>query len=54
MIGLPAVGMAPIPTEKLIIWGLGFNPYGFVDTPQSAAFDFIIVTGGPTGGQDMP
>jgi hypothetical protein len=37
----------PIATKKPGIRRLGFDPKGFIEAPQAAAFDFIGVTGGP-------
>ena len=46
-IGLSAIGVDLIGTEKIIILRLGFNLECLSDTTQTPAFDLIGVTGGP-------
>jgi hypothetical protein len=46
-IALSFAGVDPIATKKSGIRRLGFDPKGFIEAPQAAAFDFIGVTGGP-------
>ena len=48
-IALSFAGVDPIATKKPGIRRLGFDPKGFIEAPQMAAFDFIGVTGGPAG-----
>jgi hypothetical protein len=46
---LPFAGAGPEATEKTGILRFGFDLDGFIEAPQTAAFDFIGVTRGPAG-----